>query len=294
MQPTLPATLALALCALASDALAQQGSFTLFGQPAQAITGDAKAVHPISAPYFHEDSFITSDLRFWFVYHKFSDETILDEGNAKAVALQVRLALTDRLQLVAYKDGYLWLDSDAVDEDGWNDVGAGLKYQFYRDYEQNLFMAAGVGYEAPWGDPSVFQNDGELRLWLSANKAWGKFHLGANMNYRITTSDDDEGAGNADVFSWHLHADYRLTDWFSPVIEVNGYHTTNEGDGGLTFSGADVINFPREEDPTISAAIGAEFRFNEKASLRGAFEFPITDADDLFGTRVTASFVYSF
>lgn len=40
--------------------------------------------------------------------------------------------------------------------------------------------------------------------------------------------------------------------------------------------------------------VGAEFRPAPNLGLRGAFEFPLTRNDDLFGTRWTASLVFSF
>lgn len=40
----------------------------------------------------------------------------------------------------------------------------------------------------------------------------------------------------------HLHADYYLNEWFSPVIEVNGYFVTDEGPGAVPFSGVDAVS----------------------------------------------------
>jgi hypothetical protein len=59
--------------------------------------------------------------------------------------VQARLAFTETLQLVAYKDGYIDLEGDVVDTEGFNDIGAGLKWQFWRDVESNFYAAAGAG-----------------------------------------------------------------------------------------------------------------------------------------------------
>lgn len=282
-------------CVLAAvgSVQAQQGGFTLFGDAAPAIKGDNAFVHPVTSPYWHEDSFITSDIRAWYVSHRFNDELgVLQNGQVTDLALQVRIALTDRLQLVAYKDGYLDFGAP-FNQTGWNDVGAGLKWQWLRLDESAMYSAIGAGYEFPIGDPGVLQNDGEARLWASINKGFGKLHLGATVNYRITTSDKNEDAGNSDMVSWHVHADYRLSEIFSPVIEANGYHVVKTG-GGLAVNGADVTNLGGNNKATVSGAIGCEIRAGENTAIRAAYEIPLNSQDDLFGTRVSISLVYSF
>ena len=283
--------------ALASSAFGQHADFVLFGEsnPAAAnVPADHTFVHPITSPYFHEDSFVTSDVRGWFVYHDLPNDIALDGGNAWVAAVQLRLAITDQIQLVAYKDGWLDIDSGAVDESGMNDIAAGLKWNFIQNWENQFHMAAGVGYELPWGDDDVLQDDDEWRFWLSANKGWGKWHLGGTVNVFLA-DDPNEDLGNSDWMSWHLHFDYRLTEQFSPVAEINGYHTLDEGFAPLPFSGVDVANLGggKSED-VITLGLGGEYRFTDSLAARAAYEFPLTDAEDLYGWRVTFSVVFSF
>lgn len=287
---------ALALIALAASPLSAQ-TFTLFGDPPKAITGDDKFVAPVTSPYYSENSFISSDVRAWYVHHSFNGDSILGpDSSANDYAAQVRLALTDRLQLVAYKDGYLDYEGSVVNSEGWNDVAAGLKWQWYRDDELKLYSAFGAGYEFCWGESRALQNDGEARVWGSVDKGFGKLHTGATLNYRFATSDDNRDNGNCDILSWHLRADYRVTEYFSPVVEFNGYHVTNDSDSGLPLNGADVVNFgATDADPTISAGFGLELRINESLAVRGAYEVPLTDNDDsLYGTRLTFSLMFEF
>lgn len=88
---------AAAVLTSATLASAQHADFVLFGtnKPAAAVKPEQKFVHPISSPYFHEDSFVTSDVRAWFVYHNFPSGGVINGGDAKVYAAQVRLALTD-------------------------------------------------------------------------------------------------------------------------------------------------------------------------------------------------------
>lgn len=283
--------------ALAAPATAQQAGFVLFpsgGGAPQEQPVEERFVHPLTAPYHHENSFVTSDVRAWFLYHEFPSDQLIGGGSAATAAVQLRVAITEWLQLVAYKDGYIDFDTPLVNDDGMVDVAAGLKWAFLRDYERQWFAAVGVGYEFPIGDPGVLQNDDEFRFWASMDKGWGRFHLGGTINWFLV-DDQDLDLGNSDRLSWHLHADYWVTDWFSPVVELNGYHILDAGSSPLPFQGVDVVNLGLgEDDPVISLGLGAEIRPAEPWAFRGAVEVPLTDEEDLYGWRVTFSIVYSF
>lgn len=290
--------LAASAVGIAGSAAAQHADFVLFGDPdpkAAAVPLEQQFVAPITAPYFHENSFITSDVRAWYVYHQFDNDGIANGGiggNAQVAAVQVRLALTDRLGFVAYKDGYAWFDDSAVNDDGWNDIAAGLKYNFFRDVESQLYMSAGLGYQFDFGDSAVLQDDSELRVWLSADKGFDKLHVGGVINYFHATGTESS-FGNSDRISWHLHADYYVNEWFSPVVEFNGYHVVDKGTEVVNFSGADVANLGGGDD-LVTMGVGAEFRIWEQAAIRAAYEFGLTDNSQLFGDRFTLSLTYSF
>jgi hypothetical protein len=278
--------------------LAQHAGFTLIGDPSQAgkdLPMERRAVAPISAPYYHEDSFVTNDLRAWYVYHSFPNSIALAGGDAHVYALQARLAITNQLQLVAYKDGYVDFDSGLIQDSGMNDLAAGLKWNFWQDWDNDFHAAVGVGYQFAFGDPSVLQNDQDLRLWASVNKGFGKFHLGATLNGLFHTGQQD-ALGSSDRLTWHLHADYFINKFISPVVEFNGYHSINDGNEVLPFSGADVANLGGG-DLLITIAPGFEVRpLPDKADLgfRVAFETPLSNETDLYGYRWTFSLVWRF
>lgn len=293
------APLALAfLLASAAVASGQHTQTVLFGEAnarGVAHPRERRAVHPITAPYYHEDAFVTTDLRAWYLNHQFPNNSPIGGGDAKVYALQIRAALTESLQFVAYKDGYAQFDSGAVDDSGWNDVAAGLKWAFVQDWERDFHAAAGLGYELPVGSEDVLQDDAELRVWAGANKGFDRLHLGFVVNGLFATGSEDD-LGDSDRLSWHLHADYFVNEWVSPVVEVNGYMTLNEGDNTpLPFSGVDVANLGGGDgEDVISAALGGEIRPCEGLGLRAAYEAPLTDNEDLFGYRWTISAVWGF
>jgi hypothetical protein len=295
MKKVLSATAAVLLAG--SMASAQHADFVLFGKDFKGATPQAyqpehRFVHPMTSPYFHEDSFVTTDVRAYLLYHNFPNGGVIDGGTAKVYAAQIRVALTDQLQLVAYKDGYTDFDAGLISDDGWNDIAAGLKWNFLQNWEQQFHAAVGAGYEVPWGDADVLQNNGEVRIWGSVNKGFDRIHLGLTGNIFFGTSDD-EALGNSDYASWHFHADYYVCNWFSPSIEFNGYHIINENDEVVPFSGIDVTNLGGGDD-VVTMAVGAEVRAADNIAVRAAYEFPLSDGEDLYGTRVTASLVISF
>jgi len=94
----------------------------------------------------------------------------------------------------------------------------------------------------------------------------------------------------------HFHADYHLTNWFSPVIELNGYFVTSEGAGVAPFSGVDAVAIAGGKgEETLTGAIGGEFRpFGPELGIRAAYETQLNSSESLFGHRWTVSTVYAF
>lgn len=282
--------------ALAFPAAAQHADFVLFGEPdadAAAVPENQRFVAPITSPYYHENSFVTTDVRAWYLYHDFPNSVL--GGDVQVAAVQIRLALTDELQLVAYKDGYAWFDDTVVNDQGLMDIAAGLKWNFYRDTAEQLSAAVGVGYEISSGDDHVLQDDDELRLWFSVDKGFDELHVGFTFNYFYPTGGED-ALGDAERISWHVHLDYYVCEWFSPVVEFNGYHTIDASSTmPLPFTGVDVANLGGgESQDVVTMGVGGAFRINGDVSMRVGYEFPLTDNVDLFGDRWTFSLVWEF
>ena len=289
-------TLAIAfLIVFCSKLMAQTDrGFALYGEGTERPAPEARAVRPITAPFFNEDAFITTDLRAWYIYHEFGSI----DGEFNSGALQVRVALADNFQFVAYKNGYS--DFSGTDiaalNDGWNDVGLGLKYALFQDYGSQTHIAVGLGYEFGVGDDQVLQDSDEFRLWISGNKGFGNLHLGGTANFILAEDNGDSLVGNSDLFTLHFHADYYVNQYFSPVVEVNGYFVSDEGSTGLPFSGVDIVSAGGGEDNhTLTYALGFEARPIELLGLRLAYETQLNNSEEsLFGQRWSFSAVYEF
>ncbi len=289
---------ALSVSTLSISVQAQHARTVLQGDPhpdGLALPAERQAVHPLTSPYYHEDAFVTSDVRAWYVRHEFPNNSPIGGGDATVFAVQARVAITESWQLVAYKDGFIDIDSGAVDESGVNDLAAGIKWAFLQDWENDTHAALGVGYEVGLGGDDVLQDDEEIRVWASWNQGWDRFHLGVNVNAMFPVGSED-ALGDSERLSWHVHADYYANEQWSPVLEVNGYQTLENGDNTpLPFSGVDVANLGAGDgEDVVTAGYGFEFRPQEDLALRVAHESPLTDNEDLFGHRWTLSAVWSF
>lgn len=252
---------------------------------------------PVGQPLYFESPTNTSGVRLLFLHHEFSDDSQLAGGQVNVVAAQARLALTERLAFIATKDGYSWFDSGAVsDQNGWNQLAAGLKYVFYADRESNLLATAGARLMLVTGEESVLQSDTEeLSPFISVAKGWGKFHAMASVTYRHPF---DEDKGNK-VLHWDLHADYEIAPeqlpGFAPIVELHGVHYLSDAErfpfsvGGLDYTNlgsADVSG-----SSVVWAGVGARWKLTPHMSVGGVYEFALTDAeDDIMDQRVTLDF----
>ena len=87
-------------------------------------------ISPMTNPVFFEDPRNLSEVRFIFLHNEVPG--VLGGGDVQVFAPQVRVSLTERLSLIAAKDGYIFGNHPRVD-DGWTDVAVGLKYTLFSD-----------------------------------------------------------------------------------------------------------------------------------------------------------------
>jgi hypothetical protein len=113
-------------------------------------------IPPMTMPYLFEEPFITTGLSGYSIWHEFPNESSFQGGDAWIIALQARIAITDRLALIATKDGYAFLqpddDSELHDENGFFDISAGLKYALIDRPEDDFILTPSVRLELPVGN----------------------------------------------------------------------------------------------------------------------------------------------
>jgi hypothetical protein len=280
-------------------------------------------VMPMIAPFLFEDPFITTNVSIHGIRHESPEDSVFRGGDAWVMAVQARVAITDRLAFVATKDGYVWLDNDHPildDEQGFFDIGAGFKFAVIDRPEDNFILSLIARLDIPVGDDEVFSGNGDGVFVPSVSTAWGvgNFHVIADLGGRIPFDRDKESTS----LFYHLHLDYAVLPLFVPFIELAGLHWTDSGDGTMridttlasplnrvtlntaqavlatgSFEGADIVNLGSRNvagHDLITFAAGIRFPIHEHVSLGAVYEVPITHREDIFNQRVSMNLTFEF
>ncbi len=253
--------------------------------------------HPVGQPLFFETPFNFTGARLIYVHHRFPENSQLAGGEVNVAAMQLRVALTERLGFIATKDGYSWLNAGALpEENGWNELGAGLKYAFYVDREQDLVASAGARVILDSGEDKVAMwGTAEISPFVSVAKGWDRFHLIGALTYRLPFDTDD---GNQ-VLMWDLHADYEIAPetlpGFAPLVELHGVHYLSDGERlPLSVGGLDYANFGSSDvsgTAVIWAGFGARWKLNPHMTVGAVYEIGLTNhSSDIMRDRVTVDF----
>ncbi len=289
-----------ALLLLTTMAAAQAGpDKTPVPPPPLMPTGDwlAETISPVTNPVFFEDPAIRSEIRPIFMHHRIDDGFATGKGEVNLYALQIRYAVTDRLAVIATKDGYIDINLDnGAELGGWADVALGLKYAVIDDRANQFILTPGFTFEIPLGNREVFQGngDGELNAFVSAAKGFGRFHLTGNTGLRVPF----DSAAESMIWHYSAMADYRICSWFQPFVSVTGITVVDAGDGpGLTTEGYDLINFGSSAsngETQVVAGAGFRSQLTESLSFGIAYEKAVTNPKGLFDDRLTADLIFRF
>jgi hypothetical protein len=280
-----------------------------------------------SMPYLFEDPFITTNIFAHAIWHEFPDDSALRAGELYVLAVQARLAITDRLAFIATKDGYAWLrpgrSSEIPDDDGFFDIAAGFKYALIDRPEDGYIVTPSFRIDIPVGNNGMFSGngDGVAIPAVSGAFAAGPIHLIGSFGARLPFNTGKEASS---VF-YNLHVDAGVAEFVVPFIELNGTTWTRSANGGRRidtksfgsvpigvaqnvlsgagvtdekrFEGLDVANLGSEgvSGTTImSLAFGARVPVNDNVSIGGYYEIPITARQGLFERRAEVNVLFEF
>jgi hypothetical protein len=275
---------------------------------------------PIVQPYLFEDPFVTTGLYPYYLYHDFPGRSVFRGGYAQVVAVQARLALTDRLAFIATKDGYLW-NSPGLDllddQNGWMNIAGGFKYQLVKDEAHRFYLTPALRYEAPSGARDVFQGEGDGLVIPSVSAAWGigQAHVIGGLGGQIPI----DGGFQSSSFFYHVYLDYEVHPRFTPFVQISGQHWIESGDGTFPvllkgnaviplsaaqaalgtgpFEGADVADLGSQgvdDLDLVTAAVGAHVVLTDHLTWSGAYERAITSHTGIFQQRVTTGLAIEF
>lgn len=257
-------------------------------------------IGPISNPILTKDPRSLTEIRPLFISNKIDPASPFGSGSFQVYALQLRLALTERLTFIADKDGYAVLNpKGAPSTGGWLNLAAGLKYTLIRDVD-NQFLAAGtLMFEPQTGEGKVFQNQGTgvFSVIGTAAKEFGSsVHLLGNMGYQFPV----DVSQNSSFYFLSAHLDKQMFGWLYPLIEMNWYHYLSSGNRGIppaVGEGDGLINIGTSGvagNDLVTTAIGAKARLSWNAELGAAWEFPISTRHDLINNRVLAELILRY
>ena len=247
------------------------------------------AISPVANPLFFESPLIQSEARPIFMYHNIDDDFI--GGFVRVYAAQLRWAVNERLAIIATKDGFIQTRSDALSsQDGWADIGAGLKYALIDKPEDQFILTPGMKFEFASGNTDVFQGngDGEFDFFVSSMKGWDKFHVTGSLGARVPIDMDEETSS----LHYSLQLDYQTCKYFTPFVVANGFTTLSEGDGPAFggIEGVDLINFGASDNggrTQITVGVGFRSQVWKHLDLGFAYESGLTSPKGLFDDRFT-------
>jgi hypothetical protein len=276
-------------------------------------------VAPSVTPYLFEDPFTTTGLYFWGAWHEFPNDSVFQGGEAGLVALQARVAITDRLSFIATKDGFVMIYPDnpiLYKSSGGVDLGAGFKYEAVRIPEWQFVLSPIVRFEAPIGTPRAYQGngDGAVLPSLSVGKGFGDFHILGDVGVYIPFNN----AKNSSYVWYDAHIDYAVTSWFVPFLALSGQSWVHDGNGDLKlhtrlgrlnlntaqaalgtggFEGVDLTNLGSRgvaNSSVITGAVGARIPLPYGLSFSAAWQAPMTSTKYIYQQRVTTDLSWEF
>ncbi|TWU65761.1 hypothetical protein V7x_13100 [Crateriforma conspicua] len=255
-----------------------------------------------------EDPRNLTELRPIFVTHQFpgtlGPNNIPAGGSAQLFALQFRIALTERLSLIAVKDGYIIdssegaLDSLVLDS-GWADVTAGLKYNLIRNTRTGTLLSGGFTYEIPMGSEKAAQavGDGEFHFFVSGGQRFldGQAHWLSSFGWQLPV---DQSVQSTTVH-WNNHFDVKLTDRVYLFTENSWWHWVDEAEVGLPLgvSGQDLLNLSAtdvEGNDLVTHNVGMKYKPSRNIEAGVAYEFPLTEFKDVIENRVTLDLIFRY
>lgn len=246
-------------------------------------------------PVFFEDPRTLTEARAIYLHHRVP--TAAGGGEIDLIAVQLRAALTERLSIVASKDGYA-TSSNALIDDGWADVAAGLKYNLIADRRAQRLLSAGFHYEMPVGTPRTLQGNGngEFHFYLTGGMEFLDYgHWLSATGFRIPSDPGDESR----MWYWSNHWDYEVADGWYLLSELNWFTWIGAGaNPGLNgVEGGDLFNFGSTGvagNDIVTNAVGVKFKRNRNRELGIAFEYPLTERKDVLENRLTVDLIVRY
>jgi hypothetical protein len=279
---------------------------------------------PIVQFALFEDPFITTGLYPFFAYHEFPNSSALQGGNAYDVSVQARVAVTDRLAIIATKDGYVWNRPGNPllnDTQGWLNLAGGVKYAILQNEEERYIVSGILRFEFPSGSSDTFQGwgDGQVIPSIAGAYGIGDLQLIGDLGFQIPF----HGGQQSTSLFYHLYVDYNVAPFFAPFFQLSGITWIGSGNGKIPvklkrgivpgsqlplntvqtvlgtgpFEGADLFNLGSRDmggRDLVTWALGFNIPIVEHVTFSAAYERPLSHHKGIFKQRVTSALVIEF
>jgi len=277
---------------------------------------------PIVAPYLFEDPFITTNAVPYFLWHDFPERSVFDGGALYAAAVQLRVAVTDRVAIIATKDGWVWNrnQSPVLDQSqGFMNIGAGVKVELWQNRDAGQIVSGILRFEVPTGSGDAYQGYGSG---VALPSLAGAFRTGpvrwiGDFGAQVPFNTHQQSTS----LFYHVYAGLDVTPYVQPFVQLSGLSWIDSGNGRLpvnthgaglgtidldaaqsalgtgAFEGADVANLgSRDVDglDLITAALGIHVPLAEHVTFSIAYERPVTEPKGIFQQRITSALILEF
>lgn len=267
----------------------------LFGLIARSDHSFDNFISPMTNPIYFEDPRTLTEARVIFMNHQIPNS--LGGGTVQAAAMQARLALTDRLSIIATKDGFLWSQNPLL-ADGFLDVNAGLKYNLFKDASTQSLLSTGFTYGIPLGSHQAWQGkgNGEFNFFLSGAQQFGEYwHFLSTFGARIPANNN--AYTESTYFSNHLDRKLGRTNFYL-FTEANWYHWLSNGNQfNANVEGLDIFNLGATSvvgHDIVTGGYGLKYKPSGNMEIGVAYEIPYTDRRDIIQNRLTVDLILRY
>ena len=133
---------------------------------------------------------------------------------------------------------------------------------------------------------------GFFNPFVAAATQWGPFGLEGNVGTNLAVDANHDSS----LVHYAGHIDYEIVDNLFGLFEMNGFSVFDNGKRTpANFEGVDLVNFGSFNAGTVvTAAFGARYRINDHVLLGAAYERPVTNREDILGSRVYVDLILRY
>lgn len=252
---------------------------------------------PFSNPVQFKDPRSLTEARGIFIAAWSDPAMPLGDTTAQVYALQLRAAVTERLQVFADKDGIVRLNPGVgASQTGLANLAAGAKYAFYRDPDTQSIASAVVQYEAPTGYANIFQNQGSGLL--AGYIVMGQEFAGDTHAIVQFGQNGAMNVQNAGYFLTSAHIDRRFGR-LTPFYEANWFYYNQNGNflPSLGIEGGGLLDLGAGQVMGLSYvtnAVGFKYDLSDSQELGLGYEFQVSQPVMLFNNYAMAQYIWRY